>query len=305
MIEFRHLRTIEAVARTGNLTVAAQRLHLTQSALSHQLRELETGLGVTLVDRRQRPLRLTQAGERLLRLAQQVLPLVEEAVAGIEALRAGRGGRLALASECHSCLEWVLPRLAAFRARFPSVELDVRLMVSQDAAAELLTGRLDLLLTPDRRSLSGLAWQPLFDYELRLALPPTHPLANRTWVTPQALASETLLVYPVARDRLDVFTRFLWPAGIEPRRVRQADSSQLLLELVALEQGVAALPDWLCAPMEQAGGICTLGFAPRGLSGRLWAAVREAEAGLPHLAGFLALLLDATPGQVANAETES
>lgn len=289
MIELRHLRTLLALAETGSLTLAAQRLHLTQSALSHQIKELEARLELPLLDRSARPPRLTQAGERLRGLAQRVLPLVDETLSGLRDLAVGRAGRLYIASECHSCLEWLLPRLRHYRHRFPAVELDVLSSVSLDPLPRLLDGGLDLVLSPDARALPGVVWTPLFDYEMRLVAAADHPLASRNYVMPAELAAETLLVYPVPRARLDVFARFLWPAGVEPARVRTVESTAMLVELAALGQGLTVLPDWAVAHALAEGRIGTLRLGDgAGLSGTLHAAVRAAEADLPHVAGFLA-----------------
>lgn len=288
MIELRHLRTLTALAEAGSLTAAAQRLHLTQSALSHQMKELEERLNLTLLDRTARPPRPTQAGVRLLDLARKVLPEVDDALAGLRGLAAGQAGRLYVASECHSCLDWLLPRLRGYRDRFPGVELDVVLSASLDPLPRLLEGALDVVLSPDRRPLPGLVWTPLFDYEMRLVLAADHPLAGQARVEAEDLANETLLVYPVARPRLDVFARLLWPAGVEPARVRAVESTAMLVELAALGQGVAVLPDWACAHTLAEGRIKTVRLgAGKGLTGTLHAAVRVAEAGMAHIAGFL------------------
>ena len=287
MIELRHLRTLAAMAEAGSLTAAADRLHLTQSALSHQLKELEARLGHPLLDRASRPPRPTQAGRRLLELAGRILPEVDTTLQSLRCLARGEMGRLAVASECHSCLEWLLPRLRAYRDRFPGVELDVVLSASLDPMPRLTEGSLDVVLTPDRRELPGIAWRRLFDYEMRLVVAAGHPLAARSLVTPEDLAGETLLTYPVERGRLDVFTRFLWPASIEPARVRPVESTTLLIELAALEQGVAVLPDWACEAGRQAGRIAALALGERGMAGTLWACLREAEAGLPHIKEFV------------------
>ncbi|TCJ15359.1 LysR family transcriptional regulator [Parasulfuritortus cantonensis] len=288
MIELRHLRTLAALAEAGSLTAAAARLHLTQSALSHQLKELEERLNLSLLDRAARPPTPTQAGRRLLELANRVLPQVDEALADLRGLAAGRTGRLYIASECHSCLEWLLPRLRGYRDRFPGVELDVVLSASLDPLPRLQEGALDVVLSPDRRPLPGLEWTPLFDYEMRLVVAAGHPLAGCPAVRPEDLAEQTLLVYPVARPRLDVFARFLWPAGVAPARVREVESTAMQVELAALGQGVAVLPDWACAHGVAEDRIRTVRLgAADGLTGRLHAAVRGAEARLAHLAGFL------------------
>lgn len=285
MIELRHLRTLAALAETGSLTAAAERLHLTQSALSHQLKDLEQRLGLAVLNRSARPPRPTQAGLRLLELAERVLPQVEEAVSGLKSLARGEHGRLAIASECHSCLEWLLPRLRGYRAHFPGVELDVLLSASLDPLPKLHEGSVDVVLSPDPHATAGLLWTPLFAYEMRLVVAPSHRLAGRAFITPEDLRDEILLVYPVARGRLDIFTRFLWPAGIEPARVRPVESTALLLELAALEQGLAVLPDWAAIPAQ--GRVAALRLGEHGMPGRLHACVRAAEATWPHIAGFI------------------
>lgn len=295
MLELRHLRTLQAIAETGSLTLAAQRLYLTQSALSHQLRELEERLGVPLIDRGARPLRPTQAGQRLITLAHAVLPQVEAAEREVVDIGRGHAGRLAVAGECHSCLDWLLPRLRDYRRRFPRIELDVSLAVSLDPFPALERGAIDLVLTPDRRDLPGIAWEPLFDYRMYAVVASDHPLAQQARLAPDDLRAQTLLTYPVARDRLDVFRRFLWPAGVEPQRVRPVDSSVMLLELAALGQGVAVLPDWLCARAVAEGRVRTLALGEAGLAATLYAAVRAAEAVLPHLQAFVESLRPRSP----------
>lgn len=287
MIEIRHLRTLRALHETGSLTAAARRLHLTQSALSHQIKELEGRLDMVLVARGQRPLRFTQAGQRLLALAEALLPRLEETLEDLRRLAKGDGGRLRIASECHSCLDWLLPKLRELRRRFPGVDVDVALSASLDPLPGLLDGRLDLVLTPDRRKAPGLAWVELFHYPVVLVMAPEHPLAARQAVKAEDLAGETLLTYPVARERLDIFTRLLWPAGVEPGRVRTAETTAMLVELAALGQGVTALPLWAVEHVVRAGDVAT---RPLGLEGTLHAATPEENMALPYVADCIGLL---------------
>src|SRR5690606_22809829 len=125
MIEIRHMETLVAIRDSGSLSDAAERLHVTQSALSHQLRELEERLGTKLLNRRTRPLRFTTAGLRVLSLAETVLPRVQTTERELRRLAAGRTGRLHMAIECHSCFQWLMPALDEFRRQWPEVALDL------------------------------------------------------------------------------------------------------------------------------------------------------------------------------------
>ena len=296
-LELRHLRTMLALAETGSLSAAARRLHLTQSALSHQLRGLETYFDTPLVRRGTRPLRLSAAGEQLLALARQVLPRVDQAE---HTLKAGDGlgaGRLFVTLECHACYDWLLPLLDRFRRAWPQVEMDL-LSARFEALPDLLSGEVDLVITADPSGHRSLEFFPLFDYQARLVMAADHPLARLKRIQPHHLQDQVLLSYPVPRHRLDVFRRFLEPAGVAPREVRQVELTAMLLQLVASRRGVAALPDWVVASSAAPEGLVTRPLGRRGLKGRMYAAVRGADVQLPWVGDFVSL---ATGNTVAEA----
>ena len=108
-IEFRHLRTIKTIEEAGGLAKAAGMLHITQSAMSHQIRGLEDQAGVDLFLRRSKPMRLSAEGRRLLRTAKKILSGIDALQAEFASLRDGRIGRLHIASECCACCEWLFP----------------------------------------------------------------------------------------------------------------------------------------------------------------------------------------------------
>ena len=244
MLEIRHLETLTAIREGGSLQEAAERLHLTQSALSHQLRDLETRLGTPLLNRRTRPARLTTAGLRVLALADEVLPRMRATERELQRLAAGRTGRLHLAIDCHSCFQWLMPALDAFRVQWPDVALDLSAAFSFAPLPALVRGDLDLVITSDPQPLDAVQYLPLFKYELVLAVSESNPLAGSKFVMPDQLADQTLITYPVDKQRLDVFTAFLDPADIEPAAIRKAELTPIIAQLVASNRGVAALPNW-------------------------------------------------------------
>ncbi|PWG65733.1 LysR family transcriptional regulator [Sediminicurvatus halobius] len=289
-IELRHLRTLLAIEEGGGFVAAAGRLHLTQSALSHQVKALEAQLDTVLFHRAARPLRPTAAGERLLDLARRVLPEVDGTLRQLERLQGGQSGRLHLALECHSCFQWLLPALDAYRAQWPEVETDVSLGFSFHALPALLRGAIDLVVTADPDPLlGGIRYLPLFRHEVRLAVAAEAPLARRASVEPQDLAGETVITYPVCRSRLDIFQHFLTPAGVEPAAVRTAELTALLVQLVASRRGVAALPAWALAEHQDRRRVTSVALGRDGLWSTLYAAVREEDAALPYVEAFVGL----------------
>ncbi|MEP2784689.1 MAG: LysR family transcriptional regulator [Pseudoruegeria sp.] len=288
-LEFRHLRTIKAIHEEGGLARAADRLFITQSALSHQIKSLEDQAGVELFVRRSKPLKLSAAGKKLLRLAERILPEVEALELDFEGVQSGRSGRLHIAIECHACFEWLFPVLEEFRKAWPDVDVDIRPGLAFDALPALQKEEVDLVVSSDPEDLRDIEFSPLFDYEPVFVASSQHPLAQKPFVVAEDFREETLITYPVERTRLDVFTELLTPAKIEPRSIRQAELTAVILLLVASQRGVAVLPDWVVREVKYSSDYVTRPITKKGLTKRLYAAIRSDEAQLPYMSHFLRL----------------
>jgi LysR family transcriptional regulator for metE and metH len=289
MIEIRHLKTLLALRETGSLVEAAERLFLTQSALSHQLKELEARVECELFIRKSRPLRFTEAGKRLLLLAEEVLAKVSDAERDVKKLVHGEAGRLYMAIECHSCFNWLMPTIDVYRNQWPAIELDFSGGFTFEPLPALAQGEIDLVITSDPQEIRGIQYVPLFGYEMQIALANHHPLAQKDFLLPQDLAEQTLICYPVNRNRLDVFTRFLTPAAIEPAAVRTSELTLMMVQLVASGRGVCALPNWVAAEYVAQGLISVRSAGKTGIWPTLYAAVRDEYLALPYVQEFLAL----------------
>lgn len=287
MLELRHLRTLVALRDAGSLVEAAERVHLTQSALSHQVKDLEERLGNPLFVRKTRPVEFTRAGQRLLTLAEQVLPLVRMAERDLARLAGNEQGRLHMAIECHSCFQWLMPTIDHFRNHWPEVEIDIPGGHHFDPLPALAREQLDLVITADPQPLPGVHYEPLFRYEGLLAVARQHRLAGRPCVTAPDLAEETLITYPVEHSRLDVFTQFLDPAGVRPREVRTAELTIMMMQLVASGRGVCALPNWALTEYLERDYVKAVPLGEKGVWSTLFAAIREESRQAPWMEDFL------------------
>ena len=288
-IEFRHLRTIRAIHQAGGLARAADVLNITQSALSHQIKGLEDQAGVELFVRRSKPLRLSAAGQRLLRLAERILPEIEALEHEFEGLRDGSAGRLHMAIECHACFEWLFPVLERFRKTWSEVDVDIRPGLAFDALPALQKEEVDLVVSSDPEDLPGIIFKPLFDYEPVFVASSQHPLAAKDFVEAEDFAGEVLITYPVDRSRLDVFTELLTPARVEPRSIRQVELTAVILLLVASGRGVAVLPDWVVRELRTSTDYVTRPLTAGGKTKRLYAAIRAEDADKPYMAHLIRL----------------
>lgn len=287
MIEIKHLRTLSVLRDTGSLTATANTLCLTQSALSHQLKDLEQRIGGQLFLRKTRPVKFTSEGEILLRLANDILPRLAKAEHELASLKEDINGRLHMAIECHSCFQWLMPALKEYQVHWPSVTLDFSSGFGFEPIPALAAGELDLVITSDIQQRNEIHYEPLFDFEMRLVVSPQSQLADKAVIEPEDLLEHTMLSYPVQKNRLDVVKHFLQPAGIEPKAWKQADNTLMLVQMVSAGLGVAALPNWAIHDFARQGLIVSKPLG-KGLWRRLFAAVRASEQDRHYLKAFFA-----------------
>jgi len=288
MLERTHLEILREVDRRGTLTAAAESLHLTQSALSHTMAKLERLSGVELWVREGRSLRLTQAGQYLLALAERMLPQFEAAEVLLGQYAAGERGTLRIGMECHPCYQWLLKVVSRYLAQWPDVDVDVKQKFRFGGMGALFSHEIDLVVTPDPLLMPGVSYLPVFDYEQVLVVGQGHPLAGRDHARPADLSSEVLITYPVEAARLDIYSQFLLPAGIMPRRHKTLESTDIMLEMVAGGRGVAALPRWLVMEYAHRMAIVPVRLGRQGIQKQIHLGRRTSEHEPEYLKAFIA-----------------
>ncbi|MBS0506231.1 MAG: LysR family transcriptional regulator [Proteobacteria bacterium] len=287
MLERMHLAVIQEVERQGSLTAAADKLCVTQSALSHSMKKLEQQLGTDIWLREGRGLRLTQAGRYLLELAGRVLPQLQLAEERLRQFAQGQRGSLRIGMECHPCYQWLLKVVSPYLAAWPDVDVDVKQRFQFGGLGALQDHEIDLLVTPDPVLRPGLHFEPVFDYEQVLVVARGHALAAAAYARPQQLAQEVLITYPVATDRLDIYTQFLLPAGVAPKRHKTIETTDIMLQLVASGRGVAALPRWLVQEYAARMDVVPVRLGPRGIAKQIHLGAREADLQTGYLQAFI------------------
>lgn len=287
MLERIHLAVVQEVEKQGSLTAAADKLCVTQSALSHSMKKLEQQLGTDIWLREGRSLRLTQAGQYLLAVANRVLPQLDLAEERLRQFAQGERGSLRIGMECHPCYQWLLKVVSPYLAAWPDVDVDVKQKFQFGGIGALLGYEIDVLVTPDPLHKPGLRFEPVFDYEQVLVVARGHALAQAPYARPGQLAQEVLITYPVATDRLDIYTQFLLPAGITPRRHKTIETTDIMLQMVASGRGVAALPRWLVQEYATRMDVVPVRLGPKGIAKQIHLGMREADLAIDYVQDFI------------------
>lgn len=287
MIEHSHLKIIQALHTHGTLTAAANALCLSQPALSHQIRYLEKKLAVTLWERKGRGLRLTRPGMLLLDVARQVLPVLSQAEKTLKAYGEGRQGILRIGVECYPCFEWLTGVVGQFMQQMPDIEIDIVQKFQFTGLEGLLNHHIDVLLTPDWIKKDNIIYETLTEYELVVLVAADHSLANVNQLSPEQLCAETLLTFPVPLERLDILTHFLIPAHVQPKRLKQIESLDIMLQMTILKRGICILPEWLADIKNQHAKLRKIRIGRKGLYQKLYLAMNVSDRETPWIKAFI------------------
>lgn len=288
MLERIHLEILTAIKEYGTLTKAADSLHLSQSALSHSIKKLESQISTPIWTKDGRNLRLTAAGERIQNLANRILPQFSHTELLLKQIAKGEMGSLRIGMECHPCYQWLIRVIQPYLQEWPEIDIDVKQEFQFGALGALFSYEIDVLITPDPLFKPKIEYIPVFDYEHKLVVSSSHKLAQQDFVLPEQLSEEILFSYPVEPTRLDVFSQFLTPAKCSVRKHKIIETTEIMLQMVAAGRGVCALPGWLVDEFAKTMPIKSLRFGEQGIAKQIFIGIRKDEQQIDYLKDFIA-----------------
>ena len=272
------------------MTKAAERLFLTQSALSHQLRDIEARVDTLFFVRLGRKMVLTAAGRRVLETARRVIADIERAEEDVRRLAGNSEGVIRMCTQCYTGYHWLGPLLTAFQRKHPRVTVDVAADATDRPVDALLDGRIDLAILIDPVRDRRVRLRPLFADEMVAIVAKGHPLARRRWVAPAELAAEHLLVYSSVPEDSFLFQRVMGPLGLRPVKVSFIMLTEAMIELARAGMGIGILPRWSAQRAIGSGAVAALSITRKGLKRQWMAGTLAAQPDPPSLADFIDLI---------------
>lgn len=276
-LEIRHLRMLQAMARTGSVTRAAAMLGLSQSALSHQIREAERRLGLDLFVQGNKRMQMTPAAQSLNEEAGRILAQLER----IEKDVVREGGQMRhivrIGCGAYSCYRWLPRFLRGFQENAADIDIEVVADATQRPLKALLDRNIDVAVTsgtPDKGSTRSLR---LFRDELILIMARDHPLANKSVIVAQDLADQVYISYSDIAEKGHEYDSFLKPAQVSYRRLLKVELTEAIVELVIGGFGISILSRWAVSHYLRTGALASARVTRKGLYVDWYAATRKAE----------------------------
>jgi len=292
-LEVKHLKLVQAVHEERSITRAGSRLHLTQSAISHQLKEIEDRLGAQLFRRTRQDMVLTPAGKRVLESAAIVLEELRRAEEDVAQMAGRQGGTVRISTQCYTAYHWLPQLMKEFTRKHPQVAVHINVDATYRAVDALLEGSLDLALTNDKRSHERLRYTSVFGDELIALMPNTHPLAGKEYLRARDLQDQALVMPSELKDTYMNRT-FLVPAGVVPGQVLKVPLTEAIVEMVKGGMGIGVVARWMVLPYLKGSGLRAVQFGKHGLYREWWAVVLNHQKTPQYLDDFIGLIANGT-----------
>jgi LysR family transcriptional regulator for metE and metH len=247
-MEIRHLRLVKAIVEEGSITKAIDKLYLTQSALSHQLKEAEYQLGTKIFLRLNKKMVLTQAGEKLYETANEVLDKLKDTEQEIKKLVFGESGEIRLSTECYSSYHWLPSVMKQFQLLYPNIELKLIMEATHYPLQKLLAGQLDIAITSDPVKDDNIQYIELFQDEMVAVVSDVHPWTKKKFVVAEDFTTEHLLIHSLPLQTVTVHYYLLAPAGVSPKKITPLPLTEASLEMVKADMGIMVMAKWALQP---------------------------------------------------------
>lgn len=289
-MEIRHLRLIKAIVEEGSITKAIDKLHLTQSALSHQLKEAEYQLGTKIFLRANKRLILTKAGEKLYHTATDIIEKLADTEKEIKQLVFGEHGEIRISTECYSSYHWLPMVLKQFQLLYPNIELKIIMEATHYPLQKLLANVLDIAIVSDRLEDDNIKYIELFQDEMLMLVSENHSWANKKYVVAEDFINEHLLIHSLPLETVTVHQLFLAPAKISPRKITPLPLTEASIEMVKAEMGVMSMAKWALQPYLKNSSLKAIRIGKNGLKRKHYIAIINHKEQLAYFSHFIEFL---------------
>lgn len=286
-MEVRHLRIIKTVADEKGITKSLAKLFLTQSAVSHQLRDIEERLGAKLFYRTKNQWILTEEGKIIYDTATKVLNEIDLATDKINDLRIGHAGVIRISTECYTSYHWLPAFMVKMKLLYPKLEIKIVMEATHNPLQKLLDNELDVGITSDPWPDKSIKYIELFKDEVMAVLPVGHPLTTKKHLSADDIVGQVLIIHSYPLDTVTVYQHFLKPEQKQPGPILAVPLTEVALEMVKAGMGIMTMPLWALKPFRTTSELDLVRIGSKGLTRTHYAAIRHEDSGKKYINDFV------------------
>jgi len=249
-IPLQHFKLVDTIVREGTLTKAASTLNLTQSALSHQLKELEKELGIPVFYRKSKKLQLSEEGSRFLTSARKILDEIQSLESSMHRYKQGETGTIRISTQCYTAYHW-LPRIIKYyKRKNPGIDIHVVSGATHHPIEFLLKGELDVAIIRNRIDNPDIHYEPIFEDRLLTIMSQQHRLAEKNKIAITDFENEELFLHynDPSSGNIPIIENLLRLHHVKPKYIHRIHYTDAIIEMVNANMGITVLADWIVQP---------------------------------------------------------
>jgi len=286
-MDIKYFRLIKTITEEGNIANSSEKLFLTQSALSHQLKELESRLGFKVFHRTRNRWELTEEGQELHALGISVLRTIEKGFGKIEEIRTGSKGKVRLSTECYSFYQGMSGFIQKMGILYPDIEVDLVLEATLQPLSKISASEIDIAIVTAKPANQQLKCIELFQDEIYAVMHKENPLSKLDFIEASAFAEEHLIIHSFPLETVSVCKQFLIPNNISPQKISAIPLTEVALEMVGANMGITCLPKWALKSFILSDDIVLKQIGPNGLKRSHYMIVREEDKNKKYISDFM------------------
>ena len=289
-MEIRHLKLVKAIVEEGSITKAISKLHLTQSALSYQLKEVETQIGTKIFLRVSKKMILTKAGEEIYGVAKEILSKLSLSEEKIKQLVFGETGEIRISTECYTSYHWLPSIMKQFQELYPNIDLKIVMEATHYPLQKLLAGELDIAITSDPIKNENIVYYELFQDEMIAVVPENHPWIKKKFVQATHFTDQNLIIHSLPLETVSIHQFVLAPAKVAPKKIIVLPLTEASIEMVKASMGIMVIAKWAVKQYLQNSTLKTIKIGKNGFKRKQFIAVLKERANTNYFNHFIEFL---------------
>jgi len=292
-MDLKYLRLVKTIVEEGNISNSADKLFLTQSALSHQLREMEERLGFKVFIRSRNNWNLTTEGQEIYSLAGEVLARIDQSLEKVGRIREGSKGTIRLSTECYTTYRGLPAFIQKMAILYPEIDIQLKVEATHHPISNLLSGDLDMCIVTQKPNNADLHVQELFEDELFALMHQENELSQRTYLEPRDFQSQHLIIHSFPQETVSVHQLFLQPAQVVPRKITAVPLKEVSIEMVEANMGVACFPTWALKSFSLPNTLKMIPLGENGTKRKHYLVVKKEDTDKQYVADFMDNMVEA------------
>lgn len=250
-ISLRNLKLVNVIVKEGSVTKAAEKLFLSQPALSHQLKKMEEEIGLKVFNRLNKKLILTETGEILFKTSEQLLTSINLLNSELDEIKKGKKKKIRLTTECYTCYHWLPKVVQEFRKDNPEINVQINIEATKEPLQYLAEGKIDMAIVSSTTNNPSIHFEPLITDEMVVILSKENDLECFESLELSDLKNQNLILYDIPEEKNYVLTNILQNNISLVNSIQKVQLTEAIIELVSANLGISVMAKWAVAPFLQ------------------------------------------------------